>query len=39
MAPEMFKNAEMYSEKVDVYALAVILHQMLVGDYPDVSEG
>ena len=39
MAPEIFKNGEMYTEKVDVYSLAVILHEMLVGGYPDVSEG
>jgi serine/threonine protein kinase len=34
MAPEIFKG--MYNEKVDVFALAVILHQMLLGFLPDV---
>jgi serine/threonine protein kinase len=35
MAPEIFDGN--YDEKVDVYALAVILHYMLVGYLPDVS--
>ena len=34
MAPEIFTGK--YNEKVDVYALAVILYEMLLGILPDV---
>jgi len=35
MAPEIFKGE--YDEKVDVYALAVILFFMLEGELPNVE--
>ena len=37
MAPELFKQGVKYNEKVDVYALAVILHEMLQRSFPDVE--
>ena len=37
MAPEFFTENRVYDEKVDVYALAVILYQMLEGVLPNVE--
>ena len=37
MAPELFDENNVYDEKVDVYALAVILFEMLEGSLPDVK--
>jgi len=31
MAPELFKKKVKYNEKVDIFALAVILYLLLVG--------
>ena len=36
MAPEFFYNVVKYNEKIDIYALGVILYEMLVGVMPDV---
>ena len=38
MAPEILKNGVKYNEKVDVYALGVILYFMLVGEFPNVFD-
>ena len=37
MAPEIFHEENIYNEKVDVYALAVILFEMLEGSLPNVK--
>lgn len=38
MAPEMVEN-KAYSEKVDIWALGVLLHELLTGVnlFPDIS--
>lgn len=37
MAPEMLKELK-YNEKIDVWALGIIMHELLVGDVPYDSE-
>ena len=36
-APEIFDNDAVYDEKVDVFALAVILYELYKGKLPDVQ--
>jgi hypothetical protein len=39
LAPELFKNKPMYSEKSDMYAVGIIFNEMLTREAPDLDLG